>query len=103
MVRHYAFICEVTDENKKNWSAGEWANQINEVLQGNFGLKGVPQHGCVTVARTEEKTVVEVIFWLEESNVTTVHDLIRNWDLVTIKAKLEQIGLKVIKEELRTE
>ena len=101
MVRHYVFICNVVDESRKDWDAGQWAKEINTALNGNFGLQGLPQHGFISVAKTEKESIVEVAFWMEESESTTIHDLIKTNDIAKIKDTLSNLGLEVTGEELR--
>jgi len=100
MVRHYVLTCKVVDDSKKNWDAGQWAKEINTALNGNFGLQGLPQHGFVSVSISEQGSIVQVGFWMEETSATTVHDLIKSGDYDTIKSTLSDLGLEVTSEEL---
>ncbi len=109
MAELYVFTCEVVDENKKNYDAGHWAQEINEALNVNVGLKGLPQNGFVSVAKTEKGVEVEVAFWLSDQYdpntgqlVGTPCDLVKNLQFDYIQQKLEELGLKVVKREIRT-
>jgi len=92
------FECKVADENKKNYTARDWVVELNKAFDGNFGLLGVPQHGCITFFRTEQEVRIEVYFWMEETDVTTIHDLIKNGDYDTIRSKLRELGLEIVRE-----